>query len=299
MTSELLVQIPATTANLGPGFDALGLALELFNTVSVERADALSVAVEGEGAGHLPLNAGNLVYRAIAAYYKLIDAQPPPLRVRCRNSIPLARGLGSSAAAIVGGLVAANALEGNPLSDQALLGLAHRLEGHPDNVAASLHGGLTVALLNGEDVVCLKVLPPANLHAVLFIPDFAMSTEAARRVVPRQISRADAVFNIGRAAAVVASLATGQSQYLSLATQDRLHQPYRQTIFPAMSDLFAAALEAGAAGAFLSGAGSTICALAVDREAQIAEALAATAARLQVRGRSLIASVSQTGARTL
>lgn len=296
---RITVEVPATSANLGPGFDCLGLALDLHNVVSVEVGDEVRIDVAGEGADRLSRNSKNLVYRAMSALYETIGSEPPAVHLSLHNRVPLARGLGSSSAAVVGGLFAANVLAGNPLSTSHLLQLAHKLEGHPDNVAAALYGGLTVAVADGDEVICMKGIVPAGLKAALFIPDFAMSTREARKVLPRHVSLSDAVHNIGRTAALVTALATNQLEYLSFATGDRLHQPYRQQIYPQMAGLFAAAMEAGASGVFLSGAGSTICALCSRNEQSVIDAMSTAAARLGVSGRSLICNVSEGGVRVL
>ncbi|MDP2952053.1 MAG: homoserine kinase, partial [Chloroflexota bacterium] len=209
--------------------------------------------------------------------------------------IPLRRGLGSSAAAVVGGLMAGQELLGRPLSPQQLLGLATELEGHPDNVAPALMGGCQV-VVGGSEIVSAPVPLPRGLVAALFIPDFEIPTREARAVLPQQVSRADAVYNVGRAALLVAALATGQLGYLRIATQDRLHQPARQALFPAMERVFQAALEAGALGVFLSGSGSTILALVKGRASPVAQAMARAAREAGVKGRTKIARPSLQGA---
>ncbi|MBI2953430.1 MAG: homoserine kinase [Chloroflexi bacterium] len=299
MARRVMVEIPATSANLGPGFDCLGLALELYNAVSLEYADDFEVEISGEGVDRLPRTEANLICRAIQTYYDALGRPVPTFRLSLENHIPLARGLGSSAAAVVGGLFAANALAGDLMSFSDLLKLAHKLEGHPDNVAPAIYGGLTVAVATGDEVMCVKCPIPEGLKAVLFIPDFAMSTRAARQVLPRFVSRADAVFNVGRAAALVAALTTSQIEYVGEATRDRLHQPYREQIFPAMPDLVAAAREAGALGAFLSGAGSTICALCSGNEDAVAGAMQMVGQEKGFPGHTQITSVARHGTRLI
>ncbi len=299
MLRQVSVEVPATSANLGPGFDCLGLALELHNSLTLELADDFRIDIAGEGADRLPRNENNLISQAINTFYELIGQPMPTLHLTLQNRIPLARGLGSSAAAVVAGIFAANALAGSPMQISDLLRLACKIEGHPDNVAAALFGGLTVAGVCDDDAFCVKCPVPRDLKAVLFIPDQAMSTRAARRVLPRLINRADAVFNISRASALVAALATNQLQYIEEATRDRLHQPYRQKIFPAMSDLFAAAKEAGALGAFLSGAGSTICALCSTNEEAVAEAMMSVGQKRETPGHTRIVGIAENGVRLL
>lgn len=291
------VKVPATTANLGPGFDCLGLALEIYNEIGIELAEENRVTVCGEGEQEIAAQPENLVSRTVEACFRQLSKQPPKVHLSLHNRIPFSRGLGSSAAAIVGGLVACNALLSNPLSDTDLLRIATRLEGHPDNVAAALNGGLTIVIVDDETPHCLRVPVPETLGVVLFIPEFPIPTSTARKVLPQQYKRSDAVYNIGRAAALVTAIAAGQLDYLRMATDDRLHQPFRQRIFPAMADLFSAALDAGALGVFLSGAGSTICAFSSGNEQDVAEGMERRAARLDLPGRSVVTRIAHEGAR--
>lgn len=296
---KVVVRVPATTANLGSGFDCLGMALEIYNVVTAQvMPSGLDVRITGEGEEALRWGEENRVLRAMRLVYQQVNRKLPSLRLDLENNIPLGRGLGSSAAATVGGLVAANALCGSPLSTDQLLALAVRIEGHPDNVAPALLGGLVVTVVENDRLIYASVPVPSGLVAAAFVPDFPMPTEEARRVLPAQVSRADAVYNLGRVALLVAAFATGRSDLLDTATGDRLHQPYRQALFPAMPRLFAAARAAGAQGVFLSGAGSTILALAVGEEqaAAVAQAMAEAAQSEGLRGRSLIARVSALGA---
>ena len=287
--------MPATTANLGPGFDCLGMALDVWNTVRLERGGQ-GVTVTGEGADRLNRNEGNLIYRAAQALFHHIGQPVPPLGLVCHNDIPLSRGLGSSSAAIVGGLVAANALCGNPASQEALLKLAIEIEGHPDNVTPALLGGCQVVVHNGDSIVTSGVPLPEGLGAVLFIPNMPMATAKARAVLPQSYSREDAVFNVGHAALLVNALATGNLELLKVATEDRLHQPQRQTIFPQMRLLFRAALQGGAYGVFLSGAGSSVLAFAKGNEMTVAYELADEARKAGLEGTLLITHPIEQGA---
>ena len=286
------VAAPATTANLGPGYDCLGMALDLWNTVEVEplpEGAIPSVTVSGEGVGELEDGPENLVYRSMEFLYRELGRSMPPLQVRCDNEIPLARGLGSSAAAIAGGLAAANALVGGEFAPRELLEMAATIEGHPDNVAAAVMGGLQLVVTSvhekGESTLyTVPVSVPAEIHAVLFIPDIRIATADARAVLPQQLSVADAVHNMARAALLVAGMATNHPEYLAIATQDKLHQPYRQPLFPAMKLLMKAAMDAGALGAFLSGSGSTVLALTQGREMTVAYEMAEAARQASVEG---------------
>lgn len=269
------VWAPASSANLGPGFDALGMALEFGCEVSLEETDSgLDIAVEGQGAEEIPLDESNLVVQAAARVFervrrgmgqgeaRLAGARlPRGLRLRTRNEIPIARGLGSSAAAIVGGLLAADRLTGAGLEPSELVALGTEMEGHPDNIAPALLGGITVAVSEQGRVYCEAIRPPAALYLALAVPDFQVVTEEARRLVPDRVSLEDAVHNLGRSSLLVASLVSGRWNLLRVAMQDRLHQPYRRTLVPGMEEAFRAAEEAGAAGVALSGSGPAVVAL--------------------------------------
>jgi homoserine kinase len=265
------VQVPATTANLGSGFDTLGAALSWHSFVTLEPADGLVVEVVGEGADEIPLGESNIAVCAVKALLKeLPEGVAEPLhrgfRLVLDNCFPLTRGLGSSAAARVGALVAANHLLGEPLSVQQLLKLAADLEGHADNVVPALLGGVTVAVPTEGEVVWVKFMPPSEIRIALLVPEFALETEKARSVLPSSVSRADAVFNLGRAALLVGALATGQFDRLKVAMQDKLHQPYRQSLMPWLPRVFEAAMDAGALGVHLSGAGPTVAAWCCDEK---------------------------------
>jgi homoserine kinase len=266
------VRVPATSANLGPGFDALGLALTLYDDIVVRVVDepGLSVDVAGMGAASVARNARNLVVRSMYAAFKLLGGRPRGLEVVCANRIPHSRGLGSSAAAIVGGIVAARALvAGGPerLDDDAVLALATELEGHPDNVAACLFGGFTVAWTDNGRAGALQLPVAADLAPVVFIPGSSASTRAARKLLPEVVPHRDAAHSAGRAALLVAAL-TARPDLAFIATEDRLHQHYRE---PAMPRTLALVEELRGAGvpAVVSGAGPTVLALttAAAREA--------------------------------
>ncbi len=294
------VAAPATTANLGPGFDCLGMALDVWNRVEVipgaPAAGHPLVDVTGEGAGELETGPGNLVYQSMTFLFHEADREMPEVRVRCQNEIPLARGLGSSAAAIAAGLAAANALCSKAFSPNELLEMAATLEGHPDNVAAAVLGGLQLVVSDQRQLYTVSVNLPPEVYAVLFIPDTRIATADARAVLPTELSVADAVFNMGRTALLVAGMATNHPEYFGVATQDRLHQPYRQALFPAMKLLFQAATDAGALGVFLSGSGSTVLALTQGREMTVAYEMAEAAKQANVSGRIRITQPTIRGA---
>ena len=299
--SPIQVIAPATTANLGPGYDCLGMALDIWNRLEVTSREADStdeplVEIIGEGCGELETTEENLVYRAMEFLFREADREIPPVRLKCHNEIPLARGLGSSAAAIAGGLVAANEMCGQAFNANELLEMAATIEGHPDNVAAAVLGGLQLVVSDQDKLYTAAINMPADLSAVLFIPEQRIATTDARSVLPDKVSLADAVHNMSRTALLVAGMATNKPEYFGVATEDRLHQPYRQSLFPAMKLLFRAALDAGALGAFLSGSGSTVLALAKGREMTVAYEMAEAAKQAGVAGRLQITRPTEQGA---
>ena len=229
------IQVPATSASLGPGFDVLGVALDLYNYVYMEEMPGLDIKVCGEGKDQISCGEDNIVYRAAQAVYLRVGLEPSGFRIVLENNIPVARGLGSSAAAIAGGLVGANALLGNPLNLEELISMAVRLEGHPDNVVAAMVGGFIVAA-RCEETTCYKRLdPPKSLHFQVAVPDFTLLTEAARNVLPETVSLKDAVFNLSRTALLVAAIASGDLETMGRAMDDKLHQPYRMGLVPVCS----------------------------------------------------------------
>lgn len=263
VSGPVTVRVPASSANLGPGFDTLGLALSLYDEITVEAGGhALVIDVEGEGADDVPRDERHLVVQSMKRAFKELGESSAGLRVSCRNVIPHGRGLGSSAAAIVGGLVAARAVvKGGEakLDDDALLALANEIEGHPDNVAAALLGGLTIAWTASGvgKAVRLDVLADVSV----FIPPVSVSTHTARGVLPAKVSHADAAANAGRAALLVAALVGGRSDVLLAATDDRLHQDYRAPEMPESHE-FMSSLRADGIPAIISGAGPTVLAFA-------------------------------------
>jgi homoserine kinase len=294
------VRVPATTANLGAGFDALGLALGLYNEITASEADTVTVAIEGEGRGRLPTDRDNVVARGMRQAYEAAARPFKGVALTCVNRIPAARGLGSSAAAWVGGLLAGNALLGEPISREALLALAARAEGHPDNVAAALHGGLTVSCALGDGRIATVSLPvPPALRWVVLVPEATSSTAEARAVLPDSVPRADAVFNVQRVALLLSGLQTGRLDALAVALDDRLHQPYRRRLFPWLPAVIDAAVRAGALGGVLSGAGPSVLA-AISGEAEaVGPAMESALAAAGIRGRAHTLAVDTEGAKVL
>jgi homoserine kinase len=294
----LKIRVPASTSNLGPGFDSLGLALTLHNELFVEEASELSIEVHGEGKGYIPETEDNLVLRAARRACDAAGYALPNVKVRCTNAIPTDRGLGSSSAAVVSGLLLGDHLTGATLGRERLLALATELEGHPDNVAPALYGKMQVAVRDGAHVHRVDVSVPAMPHVVVFIPPFKMPTSEARAVLPPVVSLEDAVFNVGRVSLLLAALGAGRFEMLEHGTKDALHQRARTAIFPAMPALIEAASKAGAVGAWLSGAGSTIAAFAKNMEQarKVAQALMDEGERNNVAGAAKILAVDSLGA---
>jgi homoserine kinase len=290
------VRVPATSANLGPGFDALGLALALHNEVEAAEADGVSVRIAGEGAGRLPAGADNVVARGVRLAFEAAGRPFKGVALTCVNRIPAARGLGSSAAAWVGGLVAGNALLGEPLDRDALLGLAARAEGHPDNVAAALLGGLTVSCAEGDRVTAIALPVPADVRWVVLVPVVTSATAEARAVLPASVPRADAVFNVQRVALLLAALSAGRPAALRVALDDRLHQPYRRRLFPWMPAVAEAAREAGALGCVLSGAGPSLLAPVLGDPAPVARAMEGALRAADIAGAAGVHAVEVHGA---
>jgi homoserine kinase len=259
------VRPPASSANLGPGFDALGLALALHDEVQVEvAARGLTVDVDGEGAAEVPRTEEHLLVRAARVAFDALGGQPPGLRVSCRNRIPHARGLGSSSAAIIAGLLAARALVADgirALPNEAVLELATGLEGHPDNVAACLYGGLTIAWTERGAARAVRCTPAAGVRPVVFVPRHRALTATARKLLPDQVPHADAAANAGRAALLVHALTTDPGLLLA-GTHDWLHQEYREPAMPASIELVRS-LRAAGLPAVISGAGPTVLAFDV------------------------------------
>lgn len=264
---SVIVTVPATSANLGPGFDCIGAALSLYNRfefsrLSVESPSTLTIDVSGLEAERVKTDDSNLVYQALVYYYQQLGQTPPPVHLSIELNVPLARGLGSSATAIVGGLVGANTLAGSPLAQADLMAMAIALEGHPDNVVPALVGGCQLAASRPDGSWAISdVSWHPDVVPVVAVPDFELSTAEARRVLPLTYDRHDAIFNAAHLGLLLRGLQTGQADWLSTALQDRIHQPYRQHLIPGYEAVQAAALEAGAYGLVISGAGPTLLAL--------------------------------------
>lgn len=258
------VRIPATSANLGSGFDSLGLAVTLYNYVFMEEAEGCRItAIDG---ADIPLDETNLVYTAAKYLYDLCGRPFSGLRILQENNIPLARGLGSSSACIVGGLFGANALLGEPVGRDEIINIAATIEGHPDNVTPAILGGLVTTALDSGKVFYVKQEIATDLRFVTFVPDFELQTSVARAALPKEISHKDAVFNLSRAALMSVSLYSGKYENLRTGADDRLHQPYRLSLIPGGKQAVSLAYDLGAYASYISGAGSTIMAIIDARE---------------------------------
>jgi homoserine kinase len=304
--SRVTVEVPGSSANLGAGYDCLGVALAITDRIEVEvRAwsrGAIELTVEGEGQEEVAADRENRFVRGLEAVLREARGELPDglgWRITMQNHIPLARGLGSSAAATVGGVLAGNALAGEPLSTAELLRIASAIEGHPDNVAAALLGGFVVSAAYADGVEAIRFDSPRDLRAVLFIPELHLGTSDMRAALPPSVPLADAVANLGAVAVGVAGLATGRYDLLNRLTVDRLHEPYRAAVYPELPRMIEAARSAGAIGACLSGAGSTILAFTDSMAGitRIEAAFFAAAADTDLDGRVLVVEPRNTGAR--
>ena len=286
MARSVTVRVPATSANLGPGFDALGVALDWAGEITLSE-----VAAPVAPAGSME----RLALMAATAHFEQAGEPMPPLAAEYRGDMPIGRGLGMSAAAFAGGLVAANALLGR-MKVEDLIPLAWHLEGHGDNIIPTLLGGLCVVAEDDDGPVWCRIEPPDDLRLALFVPEFDMPTHESRERLPVSLTRGQAVHNIARSALVVAAITQRRYDLLGTATQDILHQPARATLFPAMLPALEAARKAGAHGAYLSGGGSTLAAFVTDHAESVAGAMREAAAAHGVDGVTRVVSLSPRGA---
>ncbi len=272
MAKTVRVRVPGTTANCGPGFDAVGIACKIYNELELTllEEEEILLEVEGEGVGQIAADKSNIVWQTIAMVLKKTNQTAyRGARLKMKNGVPLSRGLGSSAAAIVAGLAAANAAVDGGLTRSELLDMATAVEGHPDNVAPAIFGGMTVSIVESGKVKTLPIRPALALKLIVAIPSFDLPTKLAREVLPAQVPRGDAIFNLAHAALLVGAMTSGDVVMLRAALQDRLHQPYRIKLIPGMEDVLKAAQENGAIGAVLSGAGPCLIAFTPAGQEQI------------------------------
>lgn len=294
---QLKVTVPATSANLGPGFDAIGVALTLRNefTFSDEGDVPLSIDVNGEGEERIYRDERNLVVVAAERIFDLVGQRPKNLSIQIANDVPAASGMGSSSTAIIGGMLGANELTDSQLSRSQILNLAAQLEGHPDNVMPALLGGLAVGVLEDGIVTGERFALP-DYKVVIVLPKHDTMTKEARAILPQMVSLGDAVANIGRTALLIQALQLRHFDKLRTAMQDRLHQPYRVPAIPGMTAAFAAAYDAGAAGVAMSGAGPSLIAFAENDHAAIATAAQAAFTEAGIPSRQWVLDVDTLGA---
>ena len=254
--------VPATSANLGPGFDCLGLALQLENKVVIEECDKEIEVICTDGQGkYIEKDATNLIYIAVKRMFDITGKSMPGIRLTLTNDIPVCRGLGSSAACITAGCIAGNILTGAGFSLDELISIATELEGHPDNIVPAFVGGFTVSCMDNKKVVYTSINTANELKFAVMHPDFTLPTSEARRVIPQSVSLKDAVYNISRTSLLTAAFMSGKYELLGQACRDRLHQPYRKELISGFDYIISKAMEKGAYAAFLSGAGPTIIAM--------------------------------------
>ncbi len=292
------VRVPASTANLGPGLDVFGLALGLYAEVTFSPAeDRFEFDIEGEGEETIRDINNNLVFRAAERLWKQTQTRPAGARISIRNAIPLCSGLGSSGAAIVAGLMGANAFSHGGLSNDELLTLATEIEGHPDNVAASLLGGLVLSTTLEDRVVALSYRCPEPLRVVVLYPRTTISTHECRKLLPRTVTFEEAIFNLGRAAHLAAAFSTGRLEEIPFAFDDRLHQQRRSVLMPYLFDAIAMARKAGALGAFLSGSGPSVAAFCrPERTEVVAEGFRAIQKQFRLEGEIYTPPIDDRGA---
>ncbi len=254
------VKVPATSANLGPGFDCMGLAVKLYNTFTAEENDQLEFILGGTYTDNIPIDENNLLWKTACLLWKRIGFTPKPLKISFDSHVPPARGLGSSSTAVVGGLMIANAVAGYPFDRYKMLKIATEIEGHPDNVTPALYGGITLTVMSQDGVIPRTLASSPGFKAVVVIPDILVETGKARDILPTSIGRNDVIFNASRVGLLVDAFINKEYKLLSIATQDRIHQNQRASLVPGMPQALEAAVKAGAYGAALSGSGPTLLA---------------------------------------
>lgn len=299
MSEIIKVSVPASTANLGPGFDSLSLALSLFNEFTFKKLSTEEVKIKMNGLKNLPEDSTNIVYQSFVEPFKKLGKKIPGIEISIESRIPLSAGLGSSSTAIVSGLLAANTFLDKKLSNSDLLSLATRLEGHPDNCAAAMFGGLTISVSSDNDVFVSKFPWPDELLIIVVTPDFDLPTRISRELLPPKVSFGDATFNVSRTAYLLSSLLNKDWEGLKIGFQDRLHQQYRKDLVPGMDSVLQEAINKGALGATLSGAGPTLVAFSNDKNKaqQIAKSMTDKWSESKVKTNPLILTASQKGAK--
>jgi len=297
MKIMICIKIPATSANLGPGFDCLGLALQLHNTITVEPDRPFRITLAGSYRDGIPADESNLVWQTMCHLWGLLDYPIPSVALTFENHIPPARGLGSSSAAIVGGLVAANLLAGSPYSKVDLLQVANALEGHPDNVTPALYGGVTLSVPTKKGIIPRVLAQSPNLKAVVVIPDTLLNTEKARGILPSHVSRKDAVFNISHVGLLIEAFIREDYALLKEGMCDVLHQNQRAILLPGLLETIESALKAGAYGAALSGSGPTLIALMNETSLkQVSQSMITKLEQYGVTAQAIVLEIDSCGA---
>ncbi len=301
MSVTVKVRVPGTTANCGPGFDTVGIACTIYSELELILSEKgnLTIEIDGEGKGNIPTDENNIIYQAVQTVLDKVGKPYQGIYLKLSNKIPLARGLGSSAAAIVGGLIAANAATGNTLTKEEIFSIATRIEGHPDNVAPAIFGGITISVMQDDQPVYLRFMPEKKLSLIVAIPEFNLSTHRARQVLPDTLTMKDAVFNISRVALLIGALCKGEFHYLRYALEDKVHQPYRQQLIPGMQQVFHAAIAKGAYGAALSGAGPCLIAFTDSNCHEIGTAMVQAFADHNINSNSVILTIDAEGAKVI
>ena len=301
------VKVPATTANLGPGFDVLGASLSLYNELEISIAEDPKKAkfvVEGEGKKILPRDEKNILWKAMDAVFGLLDEREKynlkSFNIKLTNNIPLSSGLGSSSAARAAGIIAANKICGNKLTLGEMAQLGVKLEGHPDNIIPAFYGGVCISVNNVDDKIEVVKLPVPKVTAVVCTPGFELATERSRNILPTKYERKDVVFNISRVALLVRAICNNDFKFLKDAMQDKLHQPYRAKLIPVMDELISSAVEAGAYGACLSGSGPSMIAFCSSAKAKdIAKIMAKIWKKETVPTKTFILDFDKDGAKII
>ncbi len=291
------VKVPASTSNLGSGFDTFGLALQLYLTVEMDTIPmGLQIFTSGEGSSEIANDENNLVFKAVEKLFQTMGNKLPGLKIKTNNEIPLQRGLGSSATAIIAGLICASELAGKNLEKDEILSIAADMEGHPDNVAACLYGGLTISCLDNSKILTRKIAVDESLNCVLMIPNDTISTKAAREVLPETVSHRDAVFNLQRSALLTEAFMSKSYEILSIAMKDKLHQQFRKHLIPGYDELEKTGYENGALGVCISGSGSSILGFAIHESERLEKAWQEKTRELNINARVVTLGCDNTGA---
>ncbi|WP_267384560.1 homoserine kinase [Cyanobacterium sp. uoEpiScrs1] len=302
--STVTISVPATTANLGPGFDCIGAAVNQYNCfkfspIETETSD-LVITITGKEASRVTCDHTNLVYKSFLKFYQYLGQTPPKIAINIELGVPLARGLGSSATAIIGGLMGGNQLAGEPLSLSEIMKLAITIEGHPDNVVPALLGNCQLSVGKAENWQICPIAWHPDLIPVVAIPDFELSTKEARAVLPAHLNRDDAIFNIAHLGLLIKALETGNQDWLTMALNDKLHQPYRQTLIKGFNSVKTAALSVGAYGVVISGAGPTVIALtSADYADRVSSAMTDAWMRIGIKSKAQPLSIDLDGTRVI